>query len=45
LLPRCFGVAIPVAAPEINDFHAVAVDRDGRSDLLSTGHIAAETVG
>jgi hypothetical protein len=45
VLPWCFGDPIAVAAPQVDDLDAVAVDGDRGSDLLTAGQVAAEDVG
>lgn len=44
-LPPRFGDPIAEAAPQIDNLHAVAVDGDRGSDLLTAGQVAAENVG
>ena len=44
-LPRFLGNAAAIAAPQVDDFFAVAKDGAGGSDLLTAGHAAAKNVG
>ena len=43
LLPRRFGDPIAVATPQIDNFNAIAVNRDSGSHLLTAGHVIAKT--
>ena len=45
LLPRRLRHAVAVAAPQVDDLAAVAVDRDGRADLIALREVGPEGVG